>query len=102
MSVVSALAVIALVYGSITAVSPLLQLRRIRQVRSSRDVSMANLAIFWVSFAVWGSYGAALGNLPMTFVNGVALVSMSATLGVALHYRHQHQAKPPEPVTSES
>lgn len=77
----------AATWGVFMALSPLLQIRRMRETRSSADVSLAYLAVLEVGFALWFSYGVALGNLAIVVPNVVAFTIGAATIGMVLRYR---------------
>jgi MtN3 and saliva related transmembrane protein len=81
------LAVFAASWGVLMAASPLLQLRRILERRSSADLSLSYLAVLMVGFALWLAYGISLANLAIVIPNLVALVVGLATILVALRYR---------------
>ena len=82
-----ALGVIAASYGVVMAVSPILQIRRMLQTRSSADVSLAYLGLLNVGFLIWLTYGLALPNLAIVIPNCVAFVVGTATIVVALRLR---------------
>jgi uncharacterized protein with PQ loop repeat len=82
-----ALGPVAASYGVLMAVSPLLQIHRMLQTRSSTDVSIAYLAVLEVGFALWVGYGIALGNWALIVPNCVALTVGLATILVALRLR---------------
>jgi MtN3 and saliva related transmembrane protein len=84
-----ALAVLAASWGVIMALSPVLQLRRILERRSSADLSIAYLSVLQVGFTLWIAYGAALGNLAIAVPNTVAFLVGAATIAIALRFRNQ-------------
>jgi uncharacterized protein with PQ loop repeat len=71
-------------WGVIMAISPLLQIRRMIQRRSSSDLSLSYLAVLLIGFTLWMAYGISLGNLALIIPNGVALRSAWQPW-----YRHQ-------------
>jgi MtN3 and saliva related transmembrane protein len=81
------LAVIAATWGVLMAASPLLQIRRMLERRSSADLSLSYLAVLMVGFSLWVAYGVAIGNLALIIPNSVALVIGLATILIALHFR---------------
>ena len=81
------LAVVAASWGVFMAISPLLQIRRMVQRRSSSDLSLSYLAVLLIGFALWIAYGISLGNPALIIPNGVALAVGIATVLVALRYR---------------
>jgi MtN3 and saliva related transmembrane protein len=87
-SMTDALAVIAATWGVMMALSPVLQLRRILERRSSADISIAYLGVLQVGFTLWMAYGVALGNVAIIVPNSVALVVGAATIGISLRYRN--------------
>jgi MtN3 and saliva related transmembrane protein len=82
-----ALGPVAAAYGVLMAISPLLQMRRMLETRSSADVSIAYLAVLEGGFALWVAYGLALGNWALVVPNCVALSVGLATIAVALRLR---------------
>ena len=83
-----ALAVIAASWGVMMALSPILQLRRILERRSSADISIAYLAVLQVGFTLWMAYGIALGNIAIVVPNSVAFLVGAATLAISLRFRN--------------
>ena len=81
------LAVVAASWGVFMAISPLLQIRRMVQRRSSSDLSLSYVAVLLIGFALWIAYGVSLGNPALIIPNGVALAVGIATVLVALRYR---------------
>jgi MtN3 and saliva related transmembrane protein len=87
----SALAVTAATWAIAMAVGPLLQIRKIVQVRSSRGVSITYFLVLLVGFVLWLAYGLAAANLALIVPNTVALVVIAATIVVALRYRRPRE-----------
>ena len=83
-----ALAIVAASWGVLMALSPILQIRRMLERRSSADVSIGYLAVLQVGFLLWISYGLALGNAALFVPNSVALLVGILTMGIAWQYRH--------------
>ena len=83
----TALAVVAATWGIVMAVAPVLQIRRILRLRSSRDISVGYLAVLTVGFALWIAYGAALANPALVVPNTIALCVGAATIVIALRFR---------------
>jgi MtN3 and saliva related transmembrane protein len=84
---VDSLAVMAASWGVLMAISPLLQIRRILERRSSADVSIGYLLVLQVGFTLWMAYGAALGNLAIVIPNTTAFVIGVATILFTFRYR---------------
>jgi len=84
---VDTLAVVAAAWGVVMAASPLLQIRRIIERRSSGDVSLSYLTVLMIGFTLWVAYGIALGNMALVIPNSVALVVGFATIVVVLRFR---------------
>ena len=87
----SALAVTAATWAIAMAVGPVLQIRKIVQLRSSRGVSIAYFLVLLVGFALWLAYGLAAENLALIVPNTVALIVIAATIAVALRYRRPRE-----------
>jgi MtN3 and saliva related transmembrane protein len=85
--VVTALAFAAASWGIAMAVSPILQIRKIVQHRSSRGISLGYMSVLFVGFLLWLAYGIALGNWALILPNVVAALVISATMTVALRFR---------------
>lgn len=82
-----ALGPLAAGYGVVMAISPLLQIRRMFDTRSSSDISLAYLAVLQLGFGLWVAYGVSLSNWALIVPNSVAFAVGLATVGVALHLR---------------
>lgn len=81
------LAVMAATWGVVMAVSPLLQIRKIVRLGSSRDVSIGYLAVLVIGFCLWIAYGISIANPALIVPNSVALSVGLATIVVAWRYR---------------
>jgi MtN3 and saliva related transmembrane protein len=84
-----ALAILAAGWGVLMALSPILQMRRILERRSSADVSISYLLVLEVGFLLWLAYGIALGNLAIVTPNAVASLIGLLTVVVTLRFRRQ-------------
>ena len=82
-----ALGIAAATFGVVMAISPLLQIRRMFQTRSSTDVSLGYLWVIEIGFGVWIAYGLSLPNLALIIPNSVALTVGLVTILVARHFR---------------
>ena len=82
-----ALGITAASYGVLMAISPLLQIRRMLETRSSADVSLGYLWVIEVGFGLWIAYGLSLPNLAIVIPNSVALTVGLITILVARHFR---------------
>lgn len=74
-------------WAIVMALAPVLQIRRILHRRSSSDVSIGYLGVLIVGFALWISYGAAIGNLFLVVPNTLALLTGAIAMAVALRFR---------------
>jgi len=81
------LAILAGGWGVLMAISPLLQIRRILERRSSDDISIRYYGVLLVGFALWTMYGLTLGNLPLVISNTLAFAVGATTILVAHRYR---------------
>ena len=84
---VTALAFAAAGWDVAMAISPVLQIRKIVQHRSSRGISLGYMAVLFVGFLLWLAYGIALGNWALILPNVVAAAVITAAMAVALRYR---------------
>ena len=87
----TALAFAASGWGIAMAVSPVLQIRKIVQHRSSHGVSIGYMSVLFVGFLLWLAYGIALGNWALIVPNVVAAIVIAATAAVALRYRRPRE-----------
>jgi len=85
--VVTALAFAAAGWGIAMAVSPVLQIRKIVQHRSSHGISLGYMTVLFVGFLLWLAYGISLGNWALILPNIVAAVVIAATMAVVRRYR---------------
>jgi len=83
----STLALIAATWAIAMALGPVLQIRKIVEHRSSRNVSIGYFLVLLVGFVLWFAYGIAASNLVLIVPNAVATVVITATIIVALRYR---------------
>jgi MtN3 and saliva related transmembrane protein len=83
----SALAFTAATWAIAMAVGPVLQIRKIVQLRSSRGVSIGYFLVLLVGFVLWLAYGVAAENFALIIPNVVALLVIGLTIVVALRYR---------------
>lgn len=83
------LAVIATLAGFMMALSPTLQIRRIRHTRSSRDVSLLYLSLLDLGFVAWISYGWSIGNWALILSNTASLTFMTVTILIAVWFRRR-------------
>ena len=86
--VVTGFAVAAAAWGVLMGLSPVLQIRQMLRLRSSRDVSVGYFAVLLVGFGLWISYGIAARNLALIVPNAVALLIGVTTIAVALRLRN--------------
>jgi len=86
-NVTDTLAVLAAGWGVLTAASPVLQIRRMVERRSSADLSLSYFSVLMVGFTVWAAYGISLGNLAIVLPNSVAFIVGLVTIVIALRYR---------------
>ena len=87
MNTVDVLATCATIAGVLMAMSPFLQVRRMRRTRSLNDVSLLYLSMLAGGFIVWLAYGVSLNNWAMIISNVASLIFMVITIVVALTYR---------------
>jgi MtN3 and saliva related transmembrane protein len=85
--VTDALGYAAAAWGVMMALSPLLQIRRILERRSSEDVSLAYLAVLQIGFLLWVGYGLSLGNATIFVPNSVAFLVGLGTILIAVRFR---------------
>ena len=81
------LAVVATAFGVVMGASPILQIRRMRQTRSSADLSLGYFSILLVGFGLWLSYGLSIGNPALIISNTASLTFGVLTILIALRLR---------------
>ena len=84
---VTALAFVAATWGIAMAVSPVLQIRKMVQHRSSHGISLGYPTVLFIGFLLWLAYGIADRNFALIVPNTVAAVVIAAMILVALRYR---------------
>ena len=87
MSLETVLAVVASSFGIVMGASPLLQIRKMLEQRSSGQVSIGYFAILALGSTLWGSYAVTIHNIAVFIPNVVAGVAAVATIAVALRLR---------------
>ena len=87
MTTTEMLGVLATLAGILMAISPVLQIRRMRKTGSSRDFSLLYATMLCIGFILWLAYGWALGNPALLVSNLASLSFMILTIGVALTLR---------------
>ena len=81
------LGVAAAFWGIMMAISPGLQIRKMLQHRSSREVSVAYFWVLLVGFALWVAYGISIENWYLIVPNAVAFTVCATTIAIALRFR---------------
>ena len=84
---VTALAFVAATWGIAMAVSPVLQIRKMVQHRSSHGISLGYPTVLFVGFLLWLAYGIASDNWAIIVPNVVAAFVSLATIVVTKRYR---------------
>lgn len=69
------------------ALSPVFQIRRMIELRSSHGVSLGYPSVLFVGFLIWLAYGISIDNFALIVPNTVAAVVIAVTIGVAVRYR---------------
>ena len=78
---------VATVYGVLMSLAPLLQARKMRRQRSSKDVSILYLLVLVVGFGLYLTYGLSISNRLLIVTNVVSLAATATTLVIALALR---------------
>ena len=74
-------------WGIVMALSPVLQIRRILDRRSSDDVSIGYFLVLLFGFSLWIAYGISIGNLILIIPNTVAVGVTVLTIVIARRFR---------------
>ncbi len=100
MSIEDVLAVAATAWGLVMGLAPTMQIRRMFQTQSSRDVSLGYLGLLTPGFVLWLAYGISIGNGPVMITNTVSLTFMLITIAIAWSFRRRQDRAsggPPDP-----
>jgi uncharacterized protein with PQ loop repeat len=81
------LALIAAVYGVGGALSPTLQIAKMRRAGSSESVSRGYIAISVGGYLIWFAYGLAMMNMPLIVCDSIGLLMQSLSLLWAFRLR---------------
>ena len=100
MSIEDVLAVAATAWGLVMGLAPTMQIRRMFQTQSSRDVSLGYLGLLTPGFVLWLAYGISIGNGPVMITNTVSLTFMLITIAIAWSFRRRQDRATGEPVTA--
>jgi uncharacterized protein with PQ loop repeat len=84
------IAFFAALYGVVSALSPALQIQRMRRAGSSASLSRAYILISAGGYLVWLVYGLALGNMPLIVCDAVG-AAMQVTV---LWWAHRLESPP--------
>ena len=74
-------------YGVGAAGAALFQTRQLLGSRRSCEVSARFFAVYAGGYAIWLVYGMSIGSLPLIVVDGIGVVSATATLAIVLSLR---------------
>jgi len=85
--VTDVLGAVAASWGVLMAISPILQIRRMLDRRSSADISISYLSVLQIGFMLWIAYGIALRNAALIVPNAVAFAVGVATILIAVRFR---------------
>lgn len=96
------LAVGATAAGLAMALSPMLQIRRMRRTRSSNDVSLLYLSLLDLGFVMWIAYGMSIENWVVVGTNSASLTVMTITIIVALAFRRGGSRRAAAALTAEA
>ena len=83
----TALGLTAASWAVVMALSPILQIREIRRLKSSAGISIGYFAVLMVGFGLGVSYGIASHDLPLVVPNSLAFLVMGWTIAVARQKR---------------
>ncbi|HZV74362.1 MAG TPA: SemiSWEET family transporter [Conexibacter sp.] len=87
MSLVTLTGLLASISGVVMALSPLLQARRVHEIRDSSEVSQAFVCVLIGNACVWMVHGVVTSDVVIFLPNVVTLVAASVTLLVVRRYR---------------
>lgn len=90
---VTVLGIGAAAWGILMAVAPVLQIRRMWQRRSSRDVSIPYFAVLVPGFLLWIGYGVVRSDWALIVPNTVAVVVSGTAIGVAVYLRNPRRQR---------
>lgn len=88
------LGAVAASWGVLMAISPILQIRRMLDRRSSADISISYLSVLQIGFMLWIAYGIALRNPALIVPNSVAFLVGVVTILIAVRFRAGREGAP--------
>ena len=74
-------------WGLVMALAPILQMRRMLVLGSSRDVSLSYFSLLIPGFLLWVAHGATTGDLFLVLPNALAAVTAACLIAVAMWLR---------------
>jgi MtN3 and saliva related transmembrane protein len=80
-------ACLATVAGIVIGASPLLQAKRVLDVRDGSSISLPWLYVIVIGDSVWMLRGLATGDTPIIIANVISLIALSATIAVVRRHR---------------
>jgi MtN3 and saliva related transmembrane protein len=81
------LPLLAATWGVLMAASPILQIGRMVQRRSSADISLGYFLVLMVGFGIWLAYGMSIGNAALIVPNIVSIAVGGAVIVVIVKFR---------------
>jgi uncharacterized protein with PQ loop repeat len=85
----SLLAMVAGMYGIVSALSPALQIARMRRAGSSASLSRGYVAIGAGGYVIWFLYGLSLGNAPLILCDAIGAAMQTGVLVWAVRIGRQ-------------
>jgi uncharacterized protein with PQ loop repeat len=90
----STIEAVATIYGVFMSLGPLLQARKMKQRRSSGDISILYIIVLVVGFSLYLAYGISISNRLLIITNTVSIAATATTLLIALTYRNTPTTTP--------
>jgi MtN3 and saliva related transmembrane protein len=84
------LALIATLYGLLSAASSLLEAARLLKSGAADEISLTFLGVLLGGYLVWLLYGISAGDEPLIVTDAVGLAAGTVTLSIAVRLRHRH------------
>lgn len=93
---------VASAWGVVMALAPILQIRRMLGLQSSRDVSLGYFWLLMPGFLLWVAHGVTVGDVFLILPNALAAVTASCLIAVAMRLRRNPSPKHTHPADRRS
>ena len=78
---------VGLAAGTLTTAAFVPQVLKVWRSRSTRDISILTFVALFVGTALWLTYGALAGDVPLVVANSISIVLIGAVLMAKIRFR---------------